>query len=533
MTAAAQPRVQKGVTTGGQWRERLLDAPVDLAAGPVHAQTSDATTDDQSVTLVVTRDGRVWSRSPDESGFGKWTAQDGQPPNVATDDQMRDMRPVPVSDYPVGQWGTLPSGEASGTILWNADERRWGVSGIADNGATSESGHPSFAEAELALLRFDQESSPQRFGDVGNVREGSRTPWGKADAVTHVAPGIAVVSTPGHGGVKLSPERNKAIPTPLRRPSGWYEEDAESYIALAYHPEAGAQAGRISLDSMRAEMVAGVKDWFPDEFEQATGETIPFGVSRRKDEDAWRAAHADREIGVSAIFADGDRSMVEVTLARGGDRSGQTRVVRMPATEYDRRSSQPSYGAYRPSSYVLPQDADYPEVVRAPKPPPAPKPRYRGVNEDYTAMTPTAAGRVRRDLDKRWRDPDGSVSTLREMIVGGQVTGKTVYIENGRRMYALTSTDSPEGVGGGDSFSMSVSKATWDAVEAPDVRPPAQVAADDLALALARRDAIPLYEVDARRKAGVECDRLRAHRDRLRGLAAAAVPAPSGGKGLT
>ena len=41
-------------------------------------------TDDQSVTLVVTRDGRVWSRSPDESGFGKWTAQDGQPPNVAT-----------------------------------------------------------------------------------------------------------------------------------------------------------------------------------------------------------------------------------------------------------------------------------------------------------------------------------------------------------------------------------------------------------------------------------------------------------------
>lgn len=53
------------------------------------------------------------------------------------------------------------------------------------------------------------------------------TPWGDAQTADEVAPGISSVTCAGHGGYKLSPERNKMIPPSLRNASGWYEEDNE------------------------------------------------------------------------------------------------------------------------------------------------------------------------------------------------------------------------------------------------------------------------------------------------------------------
>ena len=54
------------------------------------------------------------------------------------------------------------------------------------------------------------------------------TPWGASQTRDNVAEGIDFYSTMGHGGFKLSPERNKQVPAKWRlggRFLGWYEED--------------------------------------------------------------------------------------------------------------------------------------------------------------------------------------------------------------------------------------------------------------------------------------------------------------------
>ena len=70
------------------------------------------------------------------------------------------------------------------------------------------------------------------------------TPWGVADRVTEVAPGIVAYSTPSHGGLRVSPERWAEMPAALRRISAesryhggerWFEEDCEwAAVAVAF-----------------------------------------------------------------------------------------------------------------------------------------------------------------------------------------------------------------------------------------------------------------------------------------------------------
>ena len=56
---------------------------------------------------------------------------------------------------------------------------------------------------------------------------GMPTPFGNNAVVRMLCEGIAWLDTDEHGGVKLSPERNKSIPMHVRNPDGWYEEDVE------------------------------------------------------------------------------------------------------------------------------------------------------------------------------------------------------------------------------------------------------------------------------------------------------------------
>jgi hypothetical protein len=53
------------------------------------------------------------------------------------------------------------------------------------------------------------------------------TPWGRADHITQIIPGIWHVSTPSHGGIWLSPERQAAVPDYMRSADAWYEEDCD------------------------------------------------------------------------------------------------------------------------------------------------------------------------------------------------------------------------------------------------------------------------------------------------------------------
>lgn len=60
-------------------------------------------------------------------------------------------------------------------------------------------------------------------------------PWGRADHVDTITPGITRAGTAGHAGIKLSPARRKAMPPELAVKGGWYEEDNEwARVALAF-----------------------------------------------------------------------------------------------------------------------------------------------------------------------------------------------------------------------------------------------------------------------------------------------------------
>lgn len=68
----------------------------------------------------------------------------------------------------------------------------------------------------------------------------SHSPWGPIQSATVLAPGIVSVSTAGHGGIWLSPEREAQIPENVRAiarqyaPSPWYEEDCDSAIVALW-----------------------------------------------------------------------------------------------------------------------------------------------------------------------------------------------------------------------------------------------------------------------------------------------------------
>jgi hypothetical protein len=67
----------------------------------------------------------------------------------------------------------------------------------------------------------------------------SSTPWGQVQHQKQLAPGIVMVSTAGHGGIWLSPERQAQLPAWALEISNsygpkpmWWEEDCESMVVL-------------------------------------------------------------------------------------------------------------------------------------------------------------------------------------------------------------------------------------------------------------------------------------------------------------
>jgi hypothetical protein len=70
------------------------------------------------------------------------------------------------------------------------------------------------------------------------------TPWGAAQSVRQIAPGITRYSTESHGGYYLSPARNSQIPLVLRRKTegrlglkGWYEIEYDAIIVESFFPQ--------------------------------------------------------------------------------------------------------------------------------------------------------------------------------------------------------------------------------------------------------------------------------------------------------
>jgi hypothetical protein len=133
------------------------------------------------------------------------------------------------------------------------------------------------------------------------------TPWGTADYVKELAPGITLVGTPSHGGIRVAPEQNRQIHKALRNESGtavgggragWYEEDCEWAIVAMQFPEAfvrplaeGDKTDWSTPEKVREIAVGFVKNYSPDGYEAATGETIPEGESYLKDKRLFEERH--------------------------------------------------------------------------------------------------------------------------------------------------------------------------------------------------------------------------------------------------
>ena len=319
--------------------------------------------------------------------------------------------------------------------------------------------------AESTVMLDD--STATNFGDVTNVREGSRTPWGAADYVTHLAPGIVSVGTPGHGGVKLSPERNRKIPTALRQASGWYEEDCDVYIPMMHYPEAFVR-GEQTVDEMREFGKQGLINWFPNQYETAFHTTLARGQSKSKDEQTWRKLHEDDEIAISASTA--SDGMVKVTVCTGGrDEHGRymsdEREILVPKADYDNPDFRQPLGKHS-GSFVVDPSKNYPDVTPPPKPPNPPAPRYRTI--DTSKLSMVGQQRVEADLRKQFRFRDGPTYSLKEILENGGITGKSSSDASGRRGYYLRMATEAEGQPATDTlYALDVSKALWDAVNAP------------------------------------------------------------------
>lgn len=370
----------------------------------------------------------------------------------------------------------------------------------------------------------EPEPDSRSWGEV-RLTEKSRTPWGTPQDITDVAPGIAVVSTAGHGGVKLSPERNAQIPIALRNSSGWYEEDCEYNIPARYFPAEFAHqphlTDRHTADSMRESAEQSIMEWFPEKWEAANGRELQPGESRVKDEKAWALAHMDVPIATSACSAKSDPEMVVVTAQNGGHDGDRSTVAQylVPRSEY-RAGRGENDEPGRAGRFVV-DPARHPKLPMTP--PPAHKPPARivipeervsasALSQAYIdgAITATARDRIAKDMNQCWRRADGSIETVRDILEAG-VKGKTAYQDGASMQYAILQT-SPDGK---STFSLKVSKATWDYLDTvPDMRSDAERAQQSAYQYQTRLDNKFVATPEERR----EADRRYAEARRLREL---------------
>lgn len=361
------------------------------------------------------------------------------------------------------------------TIISNtAAERR-----EAARQSTGEFGEHTHSAPELTLGETawpDDLGKTHYDGQWGEVHVdyGSRTPWGPAQREERVADGIVFVPTGGHGGYKLSELRNKAIPAPYRNRSGWYDEDDDRRVVELVHFDAVA---RPDADRTRAERLAAIdksiRDQRPTQWEKVNGRILEPGESYGKDVQTWSADNADEYVVIAQKTIEDGLLLVTAKRESTGD------TDRFILTRAERDAAQDSsLGELGASGRFR-----VPEGVKAQsRPEPAPlKPAYTAV-PSTEGLTAAAAKKVQSDLDTRWRlRDDGSVKTLRQQIEDGHITSKSVYVnDSGVREFHLQNDNT--------SSVLKVSKATFDAFEAPDTRTDADRAREEHYITQSKRD---------------------------------------------
>lgn len=178
------------------------------------------------------------------------------------------------------------------------------------------------------------------------ISTGSQSPWGTLQQVKAVAPGIDAVVTAGHGGFKLSSDRNQQVDSVWRERAGWYEEDCSWSKAVLTHSQ------DFSEQTLK-EAHTTARRWYPDEYEAVVGKNPgKFGLSEftpvtageshivaEREFFAARAGTHDKVQDVQRL--DAYQGMVVVTLseipADGREPASNpesTRVVLVPESEW-------------------------------------------------------------------------------------------------------------------------------------------------------------------------------------------------------
>lgn len=270
------------------------------------------------------------------------------------------------------------------------------------------------AEGDIDLAVIDAvETDSQRDWGTAAVSWGSSTPWGTADDVEPVAPGIARVGTPSHGGAKLSAQRNRAVPAPLRSRGGWYEEDIDESVAMwAFHSEYAALWGKDPAD-VRDEAARVLREWRPHDWEAATGETVDPSQSHVLREESFEREHAcDWRVRSAEGTSDGH-------VAVWADLDGQARRFLVSKEAY---AAAPREG----SRIALTDLGGARDITPAPEPEPE-----RHHDTTLSGLTPAQTARAERDLAQRWRDPDGGARRLRDIIDQDGMVGKHRQVDDG------------------------------------------------------------------------------------------------------
>ncbi len=189
------------------------------------------------------------------------------------------------------------------------------------------------ARLEEKQLHHEQAKAFGRFEE--NCK--TNTPWGQADGVERFVKGINYYSTPSHGGFKVAATLNAKIPVELRNDNGWYEKHCEwAKVAFALP--------QFFTDYEKKDALRTLIEWFPDEYEALSGETIPEGKSHKKDERLFHERNADNWVVISAITSDVFPGMVETYATKGGLRQKwntppvEEKRFLVPSEEYSNRS---------------------------------------------------------------------------------------------------------------------------------------------------------------------------------------------------
>lgn len=232
------------------------------------------------------------------------------------------------------------------------------------------------------------------------------------------------------------------IPGPYRDSSGWYEEDAERSIVIRYFTDEWAADGA-DVSTLRDDAEQSIRDHFPSRWEQVNGRELLPGESVNKDRQVWTEQHRGAFVSRAAWAAESDPDLMLVTAHRASD--GVEAQYLVPRAEY-REALQ---AGERGSDHRMAIDP-----ARHPMLPPldatagsAPAPTlYKPVIPSGSALsqmyidgdiTATSRDRIARDLARRWRQEDGAVLSLQELVETQGVTARSAHQEGTAIKYRL------------------------------------------------------------------------------------------------